>query len=59
MYRTMGQSGLLGTRVGRIWKFVRTPKICRARSLIISCPRCNNGPRRHGGEYRTKFIAFY
>jgi hypothetical protein len=23
-------------RVGRIWKFVRTPKICRAPSLIIS-----------------------
>lgn len=38
-----------GTRVGRIWKFVRTPKICRARSLItLLCPS-DNGAVVTGG----------
>jgi len=44
-----------GTRVGRIWKFVRTPKICRARSLIILLS-LQQWDRRHGRE--SEFIAF-
>lgn len=43
------------TRVGRIWKFVRTLKICRAWSLIILLS-LQQWDRRHGRE--SKFIAF-